>query len=179
MYATLIVCRRDLHTVQTMCGQLICLIFNKILKKLINQPRPLNSSLHSTSSGMPSLHSQFIFFFAVFYILQIFFLENKLLGMLWKLFYASLLVAASIIVAYSRVYLNYHTCEQVFVGGFCGTCFAIYWFVHEKSIESFLKRLFSLPYFRILGVRDFSPLKEYADAYLKTQNIDVKRGKID
>ena len=34
----------------------------------------------------------------------------------------------AVLVAASRVYLNYHTPKQVIVGSIAGTCFAVFWF---------------------------------------------------
>lgn len=40
MYSTIILIRRDIQTTLILIGQLLNVIFNLILKKIINQPRP-------------------------------------------------------------------------------------------------------------------------------------------
>ena len=61
MYATLVVVRREIHTLAMLCGQLVNLAINFVLKRLIRQPRPTGTSMGG--HGMPSNHAQFIFFF--------------------------------------------------------------------------------------------------------------------
>lgn len=42
-------------------------VFNKVLKKLINQPRPVGAFM--SGPGMPSAHSQFMGFFAAYVVI--------------------------------------------------------------------------------------------------------------
>jgi len=93
--------------------------------------------------GMPSSHAQFVAFFSVTLALfllfrhiphptqthtPITFIERALLA-LFSIFGAGA-------VAWSRIYLNYHTPQQVLVGCAAGAGFAGVWFV----LTSYLRR---------------------------------------
>lgn len=106
--------------------------------------------MYGKGYGMPSSHAQFVAFFAVSLTLFLLirhvptsstsyspstFLERLLLSLL-----ACLCAGA---VAASRVYLNYHTPKQVWVGVGAGTVFAIVWFIatsflHQSGIIDWL-----------------------------------------
>lgn len=92
--------------------------------------------MYGKGYGMPSSHAQFVAFFSVSLTLFLLvrhvptastsyspstFQERLLLSIL------SLFCAAA--VAASRVYLNYHTAKQVWVGVAAGVGFALFWFV--------------------------------------------------
>jgi dolichyldiphosphatase len=66
-YVTIILYRRELTFINALIGQLGCEAFNWFLKRLIRQPRPYAGEL-GKGYGMPSSHSQFVGFFAAFFI---------------------------------------------------------------------------------------------------------------
>jgi dolichyldiphosphatase len=106
--------------------------------------------MYGKGYGMPSSHAQFVAFFAVSLTLFLLirhvpttstsyspstFQERLLLSLL-----ACLCAGA---VAASRVYLNYHTPKQVWVGVGAGVFFAIIWFtvttfLHQSGIVDWL-----------------------------------------
>ena len=61
MYVTLIVRTRSMHTLYAFAGQMLNEIANFVLKRMFAEERPKGSD--RTDPGMPSNHSQFVFFF--------------------------------------------------------------------------------------------------------------------
>ncbi|KAI3474013.1 hypothetical protein Pfo_028801, partial [Paulownia fortunei] len=71
------------------------------------------------SHGWPSSHSQYMFFFAVYFTL----LTNYRIGVLFRkqMWIVGLVMwPLAVLTMYSRVYLGYHTVTQVFAGGGVG-----------------------------------------------------------
>ncbi len=134
MYATLIVMRRDIDTILIFLGQLMSVAINVLVKKMIKEPRPIGA--HLDDEGMPSNHAQFIFFFAMYYTLELLFRSpRRVCPYLLRLFYTSVLLVLALLVSLSRVYLNYHTFEQVVVGAVLGAFNAFIWsFVCNSKI---------------------------------------------
>ncbi|CAG0920925.1 unnamed protein product [Notodromas monacha] len=138
-FVTLIFFRRDLHTIFFLVGLLLNTVMNMILKPVIAQDRPdYNEHLrryhgNSVSYGMPSHHSQFMWFFCFYMILFLMFRVKSVVprgsgetAARQRWMYALFLLGAG--ASYSRVYLGYHTMEQVVVGAFVGSLFASAWF---------------------------------------------------
>jgi membrane-associated phospholipid phosphatase len=110
-------------------------IINAILKIIIREPRPSigekDFKLASKNGfhfynydkylGMPSAHSQNVFYSTFF----VFFALKKYNILLLYLF-------ISFITVYQRVYFNYHTVSQVFVGGIIGIIIAYATFYTAK-----------------------------------------------
>ncbi|KAG4095995.1 PAP2-domain-containing protein [Neocallimastix lanati (nom. inval.)] len=124
-YTSVILARRELIIIFTLIGQLLNELFNTIIKHIIKQPRPENAAL--TSYGMPSSHSQFMFFFATYCILYMF-LKLKMNNNLWKFLISVGLIIVASTVAYSRYYLSYHSAQQVIVGITLGIFAGACWF---------------------------------------------------
>ena len=99
MYCTIIVIRRDIQTILTFIGQLLGAFVTVLLKKVINIPRPEQSDLKD--EGMPSNHSQFVGFFACYYIYQ-FLSSCKSLGVFYRVIYSFFLLILLYFVAMSR-----------------------------------------------------------------------------
>ncbi|KAF1327960.1 Dolichyldiphosphatase 1, partial [Globisporangium splendens] len=124
MYATLVVFQRDLDIVVMLIGQLLNEVVNQILKRSIQQSRPEGARM--SGSGMPSAHSQFIFFFAAYVV-----------AYTWKRFNAhrrleqSLTIVGAtvlaVVVCVSRIRLGYHSKEQVVVGALVGALTGLAW----------------------------------------------------
>ncbi|CAJ0632336.1 8116_t:CDS:2 [Entrophospora sp. SA101] len=121
-YVTIIVSRREVAGINIFIGQSICELFNAILKRWLREKRPTDKL--GTGYGMPSSHAQFIAFFAIFAILYLYNRNNK-----WKFPIACFLIIFSILVSYSRIYLNYHTTKQVLFGNLFGSIFALVWYI--------------------------------------------------
>ncbi|RNA18033.1 dolichyldiphosphatase 1-like [Brachionus plicatilis] len=134
---TIIIIRRDLTTILYFIGFLITELVNFVLKNLIKQPRPYLNEHRSKGNfskyGMPSDHSQVMFYFSTFFVLMVayryYIYQSKLMQILIKSFLCVLAIFAAILVAFSRVYLKYHTNEQVIAGSligiFCGSIWKI------------------------------------------------------
>jgi dolichyldiphosphatase len=176
MYTTLVVFRRDFHIVFTLFGQLLSLILNKLLKTLIHQERPKDNDI--SDFGMPSNHSQFVSFFCIFYILHVFHMKPQPLSTLVKRFVVLSLLSLQFVVCYSRVYLSYHTSEQVIVGALVGGLFGALWMGLEIKYGQSLGDMFcSIPFIRFIGIRHFSPLVAYLSIHDSSPNYstDVKK----
>lgn len=138
-YVTIILLRRELTFINALIGQLACEGFNWALKRLIKQPRPTDRL--GAGYGMPSSHSQFLGFFAAFFLLHFYLnrpplLKPRTLINSMRRFehaLAMLLIASiSVLTCYSRHHLHYHTPLQIFVGVSVGLTFgATYYYFTE------------------------------------------------
>lgn len=133
-FATLVYFRREMHTITYFCGLLGNEVVNYGLKHFFKEPRPAMRSLTvDVKYGWPSSHAQFIWFFVVY--LNCFVhtrcqgSDRSIVHTLWKCLvsFVSMVVASS--VSYSRIYLGYHTENQIFWGGLIGAALALVWFV--------------------------------------------------
>jgi len=103
--------RRDLHTMTFGIGVIVNYVANVALKKYIAEPRPKMRSVQFEEYGMPSSHSQFMWFCSTYIVLfTLFRLTNTVV---WKSISMFLCISCSILMSYSRVYLQYHTVSQV------------------------------------------------------------------
>ncbi|GFV62619.1 dolichyldiphosphatase 1 [Trichonephila clavipes] len=134
-FVTLILFRRDLHTITFFCGTVLNEGINWILKHTIKELRPCHGREFLFSEyGMPSNHAQFMWFFATY---MAFFLLIRLhhgnstypLENAWKYIATILIVCLAAVVTYSRVYLQYHTWNQVLCGSVLGIFLACIWFL--------------------------------------------------
>ncbi|EXJ93554.1 hypothetical protein A1O1_01946 [Capronia coronata CBS 617.96] len=121
-------------------GQMACEALNFGLKRLIREERP--KQMYGKGYGMPSSHSQFVAFFAVSLSLFLIFRHVPTPSMSYspstlpeRLLLSVLAYVGAGAVAASRVYLNYHTPKQVFVGVAAGVSFAIVWFVFTSCLR--------------------------------------------
>ncbi|XP_046438506.1 dolichyldiphosphatase 1-like [Daphnia pulex] len=137
-FITLILFRRDLHTISYLLGLVLNEGINYVLKHTLRQGRPLvrPSLLHEY--GMPSSHSQFMWFFTTYMFLFIWVrlrhisYTNTIWICIWKTAISVACLVASIIVAIARIYLQYHTASQVIVGGLLGSVLAVSWFLFTQ-----------------------------------------------
>ena len=146
-------------------GQLACEAINFLLKRIIREERP---KVHTGKGyGMPSSHAQFVAFWAV--SLTLFLLvrhrprafsrergmHNPLtLGTRAMISLGVLGTAAA--VAWSRIYLSYHTPKQVAVGLIAGSICAVGWFTIVELVRrmGFLEEVLDLEVVRYFRVRD-------------------------
>lgn len=136
VYATLIWSTREVEIGMMFAGQLACEALNFCLKRLIKEERP--KRMNGKGYGMPSSHAQFVAFFAVSLALFLVFRHKPAypnrrrnhtsLTMVERLFWSVMGLGMAAAVAWSRIYLNYHTQKQVLVGSAAGTASAIAWF---------------------------------------------------
>ena len=138
-YVTLLVALRfPPRLVLVLCGQLACVALNLVLKRLLRQPRPEGPQvLHLGQHGMPSNHAMFMGYAGCFVVCA-----AARGGRAWQVggsdplgsprLVAAALVTLSLLVAFSRFYLGYHTAEQVYVGLAVGALFGAFW--HELCL---------------------------------------------
>ncbi|KAL8812342.1 MAG: hypothetical protein Q9223_001100 [Gallowayella weberi] len=133
VYATLIWSSREMEIFLMFAGQMGCEGLNFLLKRLIKGERP--PRIKTKGYGMPSSHAQFAAFFCVYLTLFLLFrhsprpsdthtpttLNERILLAIWSILFAAIVCA-------SRVYLHYHTVNQVLVGCAVGSVVALAWF---------------------------------------------------
>lgn len=162
---TVIIIRRDLTTIFYSIGIVLTEITNAILKNLIKQPRPSQTSSRTgnfSKYGMPSDHSQIMFYASSFLVLLIFYrcyykTNSRLYQILVKSTLAAIAIISAVLVAFSRVYLEYHTIEQVLVGAVLGTVMGCVWFFLVHNI--FANHFFIITTWKIsefFMIRDYS-----------------------
>ncbi|XP_017777912.1 PREDICTED: dolichyldiphosphatase 1-like [Nicrophorus vespilloides] len=132
-FVTLILFRRDLHTITFFIGTIFSELVNSILKNTIQSARPMSRSGDYNEYGMPSSHSQFVWFFTTYVIYFVFIRlhhmnNNTIIENMSKLLIISSSVLMAVIVCISRIYLQYHTVAQVLCGALVGFLFATIWF---------------------------------------------------
>lgn len=139
-FVTLVIFRRDLHTISFFVGTLLNEVINWVLKHIIREFRPCRGreALY-TEYGMPSSHSQFMWFFATyaafFLLIRIHHVINStVLDNAWKYVITLGLFWSALAVSYSRVYLQYHTLLQVVYGGLLGILLACIWFTVTQFV---------------------------------------------
>ncbi|TPX74706.1 hypothetical protein CcCBS67573_g04020 [Chytriomyces confervae] len=130
-YATLIAARRDVYLASVCLGQLLGEAFNLGLKRIVKEPRP--TTFLGGDYGMPSSHAQFMAYFATFSVLHLH-LRTSYKNPIWKhvLSLGTVLIAG--LVAFSRVYLHYHTATQVLAGIQIGTILGLVWYLFSTRI---------------------------------------------
>jgi dolichyldiphosphatase len=145
-------------------GQLGCEVLNFALKRLIKEERP--RQMNGKGYGMPSSHAQFVAYFAVSLALFLVFRHkptyhagrrnHTALSMAERLFWSLMALCMAAAVAWSRIYLNYHTQKQVLVGSAAGTVSAIGWFLVTSAVRKlgWLSHGIDHPVARFLRVRD-------------------------
>ena len=114
---------RELESLIIAGGQLANEVANKILKRVFRQSRPLilDGFELGPGYGMPSAHSQFVGFLTTYVGLRLWLRwENPRVTMRYKVLYTGIVAGFSLAVCCSRVYLGYHSWEQVIVGASLG-----------------------------------------------------------
>jgi len=137
VFITSFIIRRDLHTLTYGVGVIVNYAANYGLKQYFAEPRPLVRSIQFNEFGMPSTHSQFMWFVSTYMALFIAFrLHHKpaCMEILWKLVWVVLCLTSAWMMSYSRVYLEYHTTAQVVWGGVAGGAMAFLWFLLTQLV---------------------------------------------
>lgn len=88
---------------------------------------------------MPSDHSQFMFFIAM-YVISHLWTRRELRGRSFVVSY-TVILGVCLIVGYSRLYLGVHTVEQVVVGAVVGIVGGRVWYLFTKKYLLPSKRL--------------------------------------
>ncbi|XP_068925516.1 dolichyldiphosphatase 1 isoform X2 [Petaurus breviceps papuanus] len=188
-FVTLIIFKRELHTISFLGGLALNEGVNWLIKNIIREPRPCGDthSVVNTKYGMPSSHSQFMWFFSVYSFLFLYLRMHqtnnaRFLDLLWRHVLSLGLVTVAFLVSYSRVYLLYHTWSQVLYGGVAGSIMAVAWFVFTQEILTPLfPRIAAWPISEFFLIRDTSLIPnvlwfEYTVTRAEARNRQRKLG---
>ncbi|XP_026461833.1 dolichyldiphosphatase 1-like [Ctenocephalides felis] len=127
-FVSLILFRRDLHTITFFIGTLCNEFLNMTLKMWIQQPRPVVRKGFYSEYGMPSSHAQFMCFFSTYYCYLFHVSSNSALERCYRVAIVGFCWLVTFFVCIGRVYLLYHTISQVLWGALGGILFGLYWF---------------------------------------------------
>ncbi|XP_049393079.1 lipid phosphate phosphatase gamma [Solanum stenotomum] len=174
--------RRELQGMFFAIGLIISQFINEIIKKSVQQARPETCALLEMcdSHGWPSSHSQYMFFFAVYFTL----LTYKKLGLIFRnqLLVAVVLVwPLAVLTMYSRVYLGYHTVAQVFAGAALGAVLGWGWFwIVNNVLSGLFPAIEESAFGRFFYVKDTSHIPnvlrfEYENARSAKKHPSYKR----
>ncbi|CAI9098064.1 OLC1v1034625C1 [Oldenlandia corymbosa var. corymbosa] len=174
--------RRELQGMFFALGLLISQFVNEVIKTSVQQARPETCALLEIcdSHGWPSSHSQYMFFFAVYFTL----LTHKRIGIILRnqmVVVILLIWPLAILTMYSRVYLGYHTVAQVFAGAALGALLGGLWFyVVNSGLRSFFPIIEESPFGRFFYVKDTSHIPnvlkfEYENARAARKHASYKR----
>ncbi|KAG4028143.1 hypothetical protein MFRU_024g01130 [Monilinia fructicola] len=162
VYATLIWSTREIEILMMFGGQMACEALNFILKRILKEERP--KQMHGKGYGMPSSHSQFVAFFSISLTLFLLFRHvpkrptpsHTPLSIAARVSLSALVLINAGLVAWSRIYLNYHTPKQVIVGCAAGAGTAISWFLLTTVVRKsgLLAWILDLPVTRLFRMRD-------------------------
>ncbi|KAJ1924854.1 hypothetical protein IWQ60_004932 [Tieghemiomyces parasiticus] len=150
-YGTWLASRRELSVILMGAGQIFNEIINTVLKRAISQARP--TGFLGKGYGMPSSHAQFMAFFVVYAVLHLTHFRQNI----WKHLLAVGLTLAGITVAYSRVYLGYHTSNQVLAGVAVGVILATLYFTFIRDVvrpSGFCRQVVTHPWAQYVYLRD-------------------------
>ncbi|XP_078435008.1 phosphatidic acid phosphatase (PAP2) family protein [Wolffia australiana] len=132
--------RRELQGIFFAIGLLISQLLNELVKTSVQQSRPETCAALEMcdSHGWPSSHSQYMFFFAVYFSLLAF-RGVCIPTRTGKAIVALISWPLALLTMYSRVYLGYHSVAQVFAGATLGMILGALWFwvVHSLLIDYF------------------------------------------
>lgn len=145
VFVVILLIRHDAEALWAAMGSVINSGISKLLKRSLNQERPV-ANLRS-DPGMPSSHAQSIFYFVVFCVLSL----MQWLG--WNGLTTSmsgLIVLVGSYFTWLRVSQKLHTVSQVVVGALLGTIFGILWFWCWESVV--LKAFISHMWIRALVI---------------------------
>lgn len=149
VYATLLISTREVEILLTLAGQLACEALNWTLKRHYREARPDRMRELHGGYGMPSSHAQFLGFWAATVVLFVWGRRRRGAGgegsevLKLQMRFRGLVdggislaaVGSVVVMAWSRVYLHYHTTKQVVVGSAAGVGFAVVWFVVVEVVR--------------------------------------------
>ncbi|XAR69047.1 Phosphatidate phosphatase [Bertholletia excelsa] len=174
--------RRELQGMFFALGIIISQVINEFIKTSVQQDRPATCELLEMcdSHGWPSSHSQYMFFFAVYFTLLTYFRIGVLSRK--QMWIAGLVVwPTAFLTMYSRVYLGYHTVAQVIAGAALGIVLGGVWFwVVNSILRSYFPAIEESGFGRWLYVKDTSHIPnvlkfEYENARAARKHVAYKR----
>uniref|UniRef100_A0A672RW44 Dolichyldiphosphatase n=1 Tax=Sinocyclocheilus grahami TaxID=75366 RepID=A0A672RW44_SINGR len=156
-------CVRSLSQISFFGGLIMNEGLNWLLKHILQEPRPCGGHTSVTTEyGMPSSHSQFIWFFVVYFFLFLYLRMHqtnnaRCVELLWRHILSITLLAVALFVSYSRVYLLYHTWSQVIYGGVAGMVMGVVWFfITQEVLTPLFPKIAAWPISEFFLVRDTS-----------------------
>lgn len=173
--------RRELQGMFFALGLLISQFVNEFIKTSVQQARPETCALLEMcdSHGWPSSHSQYMFFYAMYFTLLTF----KGAG-IWettqKVLVNSLHWSLALMTMYSRVYLGYHTVAQVFAGAALGIVLGAVWYwVVYYGLYCYFPVIEESSFGRMFYIKDTSHIPnvlkfEYDNARAARRNVACK-----
>ncbi|KAG0303772.1 hypothetical protein BGZ98_006300 [Dissophora globulifera] len=159
-YAAIIITSRDLKPTVMFAGQIVNEVVNQVLKRLVKQARP--TEYLGDGYGMPSSHSQFMAYFAVYTMILMY---RSTPDFLMPHIVSTAVFVWAALVVYSRVHLYYHTWQQVVAGTIAGAAFAlIYYFVIQNILRptGIFDKIVNHPWMKLLYVRDTDAIADVA-----------------
>lgn len=172
---------RELEACILAAGHVVNDIINNIVKNIVKEKRPLGlfaneSSFQKNSNrsgyGMPSAHSQFMGFLTGYMILRVLFFwrfDKSIKGLLCKYLGLLLLIVSTGLVAFSRVYLGYHSTKQVSVGVSLGLFLGSSYFV----VIQYIRRLGICDWMMTWEVSKFFCIKD--SSYRGSKSLSEER----
>lgn len=159
-YLSWFIITREIEPVIIAGGQVVNDVVNNIVKNILKEQRPFliegfqQNGLRS-GYGMPSAHSQFMGFFATYFMLRVW-LQWKDLTTSRKIISTCALYGVAGCVVFSRVYLYYHSLGQVLVGVSLGSFIGASYFVVIGIARSigFIDFILSWPIVKLFWVKD-------------------------
>ncbi|KAL3527131.1 hypothetical protein ACH5RR_011787 [Cinchona calisaya] len=145
LFGIFLLWKHDAEALWAAMGSVINAGLSSLLKKLLNQERPV--AYLRSDPGMPSNHAQSIFFVTTLAILST--VQSWGLNGLTTAI-SGIVLAAGSYFSWLRVSQQLHTFSQVVVGALLGTIFSILWFWSWDSIV--VKAFLSYMWVRILVV---------------------------
>ena len=160
---------------------MISQFINELIKTSVQQARPETCVLLETcdSHGWPSSHSQYMFFFAMYFTLLTF----KATGVrhpLKKAYLNALHWSLAVLTMFSRVYLGYHTVAQVFAGAALGIVLGAAWYwVVNYVLHDYFPAIEESAIGRWFYIKDTSHIPnvlkfEYDNARAARKNVESK-----
>ncbi|CAL5197566.1 unnamed protein product [Lathyrus oleraceus] len=137
LFGFFVIWRHDAEALWFAGGSVVNAMLSVLLKQILNQKRP--STLKS-DPGMPSSHSQAIFFAVMFTILSS--IESFRINA-FTIISSGLVLALGSYLSYLRVSQKLHTVSQVVVGAAVGSIFSIswYWLWNTFVLDAFASSL--------------------------------------
>eukprot|EP00878_Enallax_costatus_P014807 GHUV01015497.1.p1 GENE.GHUV01015497.1~~GHUV01015497.1.p1 ORF type:complete len:223 (+),score=43.79 GHUV01015497.1:259-927(+) len=150
--------RRDIHEGALLAGLVLEEAMARVLKQVMKHPRPATCKMLNIchSHGMPSSHTSMMFSYFTITTCLAFQLYSRRSSVSQLLSGIEQLLCGSIAVAvgWSRVYLGYHSIDQVLAGAAVGTAFGLLWAGVMHLLQPLYRQLSHLHVLRVLGVKD-------------------------
>lgn len=176
---------REIEPVVVVGGHLVSEVANKCAKTLLKVPRPdfhKDFGHGALTFGMPSAHGQHMGFFSGYFVCVV--LLSTRLPRFHKLAASAILLLTTIAVSFSRVYLLYHTCQQVVVGTTIGLVLGVGYFYVSGVLRDVgvVDWVLSWPLVRYFYIKDsyYHVYQTYSDEYrhftqLKQRKVHINK----